>query len=110
MTNLAKETATTPQKWFVVEKTFFQTAPKVIKRTELQHEYSEFWGRVGQMFTQVVVVVFLHLYLGYAEAALIQAGLNVCCHILLDIRNRGYCGLCTDSILYGSSRNVYPTH
>ena len=64
-------------RYFVVEKTLFDTAPKVIRRTELGHELAEFWGRMGQVMLQVAIVLFLHLYIGSAEAMLIQGAMNV---------------------------------
>ncbi len=65
------------KRWFIAEETMFQSAPKVILRTELEHEMGKFWERMSQLFIQVVVVVALHLYLGSAEAVLIQGGMNV---------------------------------
>eukprot|EP00750_Incisomonas_marina_P014632 INCI1770.2.p1 GENE.INCI1770.2~~INCI1770.2.p1 ORF type:complete len:370 (-),score=60.38 INCI1770.2:49-1158(-) len=65
------------KKWFVVDQTMFQTAPRVIHRTELEHELAEFWTRLSQLAMQIGIVMFLHLYIGSAEAVLIQGAMNV---------------------------------
>lgn len=69
--------------WFEVEKNWFASAPKVIFRTEAEHEISEFWSRLGQMVLQALVVVFLHVYIGSIHAILIQGAMNVCYSLLL---------------------------
>ena len=71
------ENTSLPKKWFEVEKTMLPTRPKVIQRTELEHEMHEFWARVNQTVLQVVLILFLHLYIGNAEAVVIQGGMNV---------------------------------